>query len=75
MRVLRCRLPSDVMSVVDSQEGVLRAVRLELHPELELDVVGCGRSLVGGAAAVGQVLLVLDQGLNGLSNFSLVNVA
>jgi len=63
------------MSVVDSQERVLRAVGLELHPELEFDVVGCGCSLVGRAVAVGHVLLVLDQRLNGLSNFSLVNVA
>ena len=40
MRVVGGRLPSDVMPVVDGEEGVLRAVGLELHAELEFDVVG-----------------------------------
>ncbi len=73
VRVVRGRLPPDVATVVDGEEGVLLpAARLELHPELELDVFRGRRSLL--RAVQQRLLVVLDERLDGLDDLPLVDV-
>ena len=73
MGVVGGGLPSHVVAVVDGEQRVLLlSAGLKLHPELELDVLWSGCSLVG--AVKKGLLVVLDERLDGLGDLPLVNV-
>ncbi len=67
----RCRLSSHLSG---REEGSLRAVWLELHPELELDSVGDCRCFRGIFLSVVDCVFVLYERLQSLGDFSFVDV-